>query len=98
MYWLIGFVAVLVVVSLVTWFITGRLKPKPPKPGPKPAEPPPKPPLDPPRPIDPAPKDEDNAVTFYSYSDSAGKKKCPYCDGENANGVGVCEICGQRLA
>ena len=34
--------------------------------------------------------------TIYTYR-ARGSYRCPYCDGENGAGAGVCEICGRDI-
>lgn len=60
----------------------------------KPPEPTPSP-----KPTIPAPekKEEMNYVTIYEYSPVSDKKRCAYCDGENACSAKVCRICGNDV-
>ena len=35
--------------------------------------------------------------TIYEFSSKAGKRLCPFCDGENSAGAKVCKICGRDI-
>lgn len=35
--------------------------------------------------------------TIYEFSSKAGKRLCPFCDGENSAGAKVCNICGRDI-
>lgn len=42
-------------------------------------------------------KIEKKYVSIYEYSAAKNMRRCPCCDGENADGIKICRICGNNI-